>query len=131
MPLQLLQKLAIIDNAMYQDAVALVAPDNPVALGLAAEVGVNTYATISLPGLTKVHQQPSQSTKEIRVDDNNNDCIFPRRREPPRLLLDLSLPTSLTRLTWLSPSPSALTKAGLPLLLPLKLFHLPPLWPRC
>ena len=61
---------------MYQDAVALVAPDNPVALGLAAEVGVNTYATISLPGLTKVHQQPSQSTKEIRVDDSNNMIVF-------------------------------------------------------
>lgn len=32
----------------------LVAPGNPVALGLAGEVGVNTYATISLPGITKV-----------------------------------------------------------------------------
>ena len=38
-----------------QDAVALVAPDNPVALGLAGEVGVNTYATVTLPGIIKVH----------------------------------------------------------------------------
>ena len=33
----------------------MVAPDNPIALGLAAEVGVNAYATITLPGILKVH----------------------------------------------------------------------------
>lgn len=42
---------------VIQDAAGLVTPGNPVALGLAAEVGVNTYATISLPGITKVSGQ--------------------------------------------------------------------------
>ena len=39
---------------IIQDAAGLVAPDNPIALGLAAEVGVNAYAIITLPGILMV-----------------------------------------------------------------------------
>ena len=42
-------------SCVVQDAAGMVAPDNPIALGLAAEVGVNAYATITLPGILKVH----------------------------------------------------------------------------
>ena len=44
----------LLCTCVVQDAAGLVAPDNPVALGLAAEVGVNAYAIITLPGILKV-----------------------------------------------------------------------------
>ena len=46
--------LTLLCTCVVQDAAGSVAPDNPIALGLAAEVGVNVYATITLPGILKV-----------------------------------------------------------------------------
>ena len=42
----------------------LVAPDNPVALGLAGEIGVNTYVTVTLPGIIKV-----QTYVNVEIDE--------------------------------------------------------------
>ena len=47
--------LTSLYTCVVQDAAGVVAPDNPVALGLAAEVGVNAYATITLPGILRVY----------------------------------------------------------------------------